>query len=411
MTYQDAVIEWKVLSSLFEPQNIDWMRRLTPAIFTGERVNVFNGMLDAYSEDIGEITIEGLNYALKGNIPGELLAAKPTKLQPAIRELARLAKKRQAKARAKKLDTLADEFDPDLETLQSTALFEPILAAEDSSITIGARNLLTDLAKKQSGVYKFAKSGLQFIDNSLGGEWKPQSLVIYAGGPGTGKTTLAAQSMIQMARGYINTQTGEKIITPSLFLSLEMTKADLMVKWVGSTLHINTQLIQNGKLTEEQVQQIENEIEVIQQLPMYVIDKADLTMSQMIYEIRKHVTNYDVRVVFIDYLQIVNHHPTGNDNNDLGDFADQMKKLAKALDITIVIFSQITPGKDGVFKIRDSGEVGAHADVVFQGMLDNDEPGPIKSVNIDRLKNRFGSTGRTVLLFNAPYQYFEEATS
>ncbi len=189
-----------------------------------------------------------------------------------------------------------------------------------------------------------------------------------------------------------------------------MAKEDLFVKWLGSTLNIDTAYIQNGKLTQEQFDAVEQMTIYLQSLPMYVIDTSSITLGQMVYEIRKHVYKYGVRVVFIDYLQIVNHHPTGNDNNDLGEFAEAMKALAKREGITIVVLSQITPGIYGVFKIRDSGDVGAHADVVFQALLDSDEPGPMKNVGIDRLKNRFGPVGKTAILFNGPYQRFEEGS-
>lgn len=406
--FQDKTIEWRALGGLLDTKNVEWINRLSPSLFTGERINVFYGMQSAYIE-YGAVTFEGLHQYLKGNVPGELFTVQGANIRASVDQLARLARKRQAKRTSTLLSQLAEEFDPSTDQIQQALIFDPILAEEDSSLQPGAQILLADIHTKQSGTYLFAKTGLRFLDSSMGGEWKPKSLVIYAGGPGTGKTTLAAQSMLEMAEGYINETTGERVIIPSLFCSLEMAKEDLFVKWLGNKLEIDTMYIQSGKLSKDDFQRIEDETVRLQGLPMYVIDKSNLTLGQFIYEIRKHVFNKGVRVIFIDYLQIVNHHPTGNDNNDLGEFAEAMKALAKRENITVVILSQITPGKDGVFRIRDSGEVGAVADVVFQAQLDTEENGPIKSVTVQRLKNRFGPTSQTAVGFNSPLQRFEDA--
>lgn len=405
--FADVATEWGVLGALISNENVEWINRLSPALFTGNRANVLNSMRDAYSE-YGNVSFEALNQYLQGEVPGELFTARTSNITAGVVELARLAKKRQAKQLAAKLTELADEFDPSIDAIHTALNFEPILADEDGSLTPGAQALLADLHNKRSGVYQFARTGFTFMDTSFGGEWKPKALIVYAGGPGTGKTTLVAQSMLKMSEGYVIEKTGEHIITPSLFFSLEMAKEDLMLKWLGSTLEIDTSRIQSGNLTPEEYEAVERQTVYIQKLPMYVIDKGNITLSHMLYEIRKYVRAKKVRVVFIDYLQIVNHHPTGNDNNDLGDFSEKLKQIAKELNITVVLLSQITPGKDGVFKIRDSGEVGANADAVIQGILDSDEPGALKNVSIDRMKNRFGPTGKTGILFNSPLQRFEE---
>lgn len=407
--YRDIAIEWRTLAALLDESNIDWINRLSNALFTGNRVKVLQAMQKSYTE-YGTITFEGLNRFLEGEVPGELFNVQGANIRASAYELARLAKKRQAKKTSVLLSDLSEEFDPAIDAIQEALLIDPIMAEEDGRLITGAQILLADLHQKRSGEYKFAKTGLKFLDSAMGGEWKPKSLVIYMGGPGTGKTTLAAQSMLNMAEGYTIESTGEHIVTPSLFFSLEMAKEDLMVKWIGNKLEIDTRFIQSGQLSQDEFASVEEMTIYLQNLPMYVIEKGDISLASMVYEIRKYVRNHGVRVVFVDYLQIVNHHPTGNDNSDLGEFAAIMKRTAKQENITIVVLSQMTPGKDGVFKIRDSGEVGAVADVVIQGILDDDEPGGMKTVSIDKLKNRFGPTGGTGVLFNGPYQRFEEGS-
>lgn len=406
-TFQDTTTEWRALSALIDPVNDEWINRISPALFTGKRIDVFKAMQNSYSL-YGTITWEGIRTQFDGNVPNELSAAQGGNIRASVDELVRLARKRQASQKAATFKELADQHNPKLDALQAASIVDPILADEDSTLMQGAQTFLNDLAHKRSGEYRLTKSGFKMFDNSFGGEFKAKTLVLYLGGPGAGKTTLVSQSMLSMAEGYINERSGEKIVTPSLFFSLEMSKPDIMLKWLGNKLSINTQDILSGTLDDEQFQQIEEETVRLQRLPMYIIDNPSITLNQMTYEIRKHVYRYGVKVVFIDYLQIVNYSPTGQPNKDLGDFAWHMKELAKKENITVVILSQITPGNEGTFRIRNSGEVGAHADAIFEGELETDDLTPIKTVNVNRTKNRLGPIGKCVLHFHACYQRFFE---
>jgi replicative DNA helicase len=409
--FVDTATEWRGLATLLEEKNVEWMNRVSPGLFTGDRVNVFHAMQDAYVKH-GEITYEGIKVNNNGVVPGQLTAAQGGNIRAIVEELARLARKRQAYRVSTAMKELAQSADPTMAEIHQALLFDPILAEEDSSLAPGAQELLSDLHLKQTGEYKYARSGLRVIDGSLGGEWKPRAAVIVAASPGSGKTTLVAQSMIRMARGYTNETTGEIIVTPSLFFSLEMAKSDLLIKWLGDELTIDTALIQSGKLTKDQFTRIERQTVDIQSLPMYVIDNGALTLGQMVYEIKKHINQHDVRVVFVDYLQIVNHAPTGNRNADLGDFVLALKALAKREGITVVILSQVTEGNEGAFITRDSGNVGAVVDAMFYLTLDDGDGfgSPVRNVTMERRKNRFGPTGKVPLMFNGPYQRFEEAT-
>lgn len=408
--FADAATEWRLLGSLLDPKHHEYLERIAPGLFTGERVSVFHAMQNTYVKH-GDITFEGIKTANNGKVPGQLVASQGGNPRAIVDELVRLAKKRLAAQVSASLRELANEHDPSLEAIQRAALFDPILADEDSTILPGATELMADLAKKEAGEYSYVKSGLKFIDNSLGGEWKPRAAIVLAASPGSGKTTLVAQSMLSMAKGYLNTETGELISTPSLFFSLEMAKSDLLIKWLGNTLNIDTAKIQSGKLTAHEFKLIEETTVELQQLPMYVIDRGDITLPQMIYEIKKHINRYGIKVVFIDYLQIVNHTPTGNPNTDLGDFTLTMKALAKREGITVVILSQITEGNTGTFRTRNSGNVGSIVDAMFEMSLDDEDTLglSIRNVTVERMKNRFGATGKIPLLFNGPYQRFEEA--
>jgi replicative DNA helicase len=421
MKYADEAMEWKTLNKLLRAEFRDWINRLNPNLFTGIRPNILRAMQLTFI-DSGTVSYEGIDFHMNGKVPGELLAANNGDINTLVPQLQRLAIKRQLKTRAKLLAKLSEDYNPNMQEASAALELDPIMSDQDSSLATGAQSFLGNLHAKRSGEYIFARTGFKFLDRRMGGEWKPKALIIAAGGAGSGKTALWLDSQKKMAQGYTS-KNGQVIQTASLFISLEMSKEDLMIRMVANELHIDTNEISSGEFSitlsdhsewetdEDVLTAIEDKTVELQQLPMYVVDNGALTLSQIVYEIRKHVHKYNVRVVAIDYMQLVNHHPTGNDNQDLGDMAITLKELAKRENITIILLSQINRNGEGLDAIRDSGEVQAVADVVIQLIPDADETSatPVKTIDIGWWKNRYGLAGKkTPILFNGAWQKFVE---
>lgn len=418
--FLDVNTEWRTLNKLLDVRYRDYINRLAPTLFTGDRAEVFRAMQLTFIE-YGTISYEGIHKHLAGNVPGQLTAATQGDILALVDQLLRLAKKRQIKVSAHILEQLSKEYDPDEEAIRKAIDFDPIMAEEDSTLHVGVQSFMGNLHAKISGVYTFARTGFKFLDRNMGGEWKPKGLILLAGGVGSGKTTLWVNSAKAMAKGIVNPRTGILEQTASLFISLEMSREDLLMKMVANELNIDSGKILSADLEDEEytvaenIDRIERKMVELQQLPMYIIDNGRLTLAQMVYEIRKHINKHGVRVVAIDYLQIVNHHPTGNDNHDLGEFAEAMKQLAKRENITIILLSQVNRGGEGINSIRDSGEVQAIVDVALKLTPEDEDAmtntGPKRGFNAEWLKNRYGAAGRKVpLLLNGPCHRFEEGS-
>lgn len=426
-TFVDESVEWKILNKLLLPINRNRINNISPQLFVGIRAETHRAMQLAFTK-YGVVSYEGVHEFMQGHVPGQLTAATQGDLETLLSQAVRLAKKRTLKKHGERLIKLANDYNPNDNEVQSALDMPTVTTENDSSLLLGTQAFLGDLHAKKSGDYIFAHTGYKILNRMMGGEWRPKGLIVMAGAPGSGKTTLWINSSKKMAQGYVNKH-GEIVQTPSLFLSLEMSQKDLLLKLVADELSIdNTDLASGdfdkilGDDDEDKFESIDHLLDCIerktaelQQLPLYVIDNGRMTLAEMTYEIRKHVHKYGVRVVAIDYLQLVNHHPTGNANNDLGDVADVMKDIAKRENITIVILSQVNR-LEGLEAIRDSGEVQAVADVVMQLLRDDDDgfsnTGPLSSVYIAWWKNRFGAAGRkTPIMFNGSYQRFEEVRS
>lgn len=398
--YYDEIIEWKLLTALMNKDNATYLHRLTPEVFTDHRRNVFTALQSCFTK-YGEVTYEGLNRVLNGKFPGELLVHNDVNVAISYDEALRLAKKRMVSEKAGRLLELSQEFDPDDAKIYHALNLIPLVSNVDGSLASGAIEFLGNLNAKNKGAYEFIRTGFRFMDNRMMGEWKPGSATVIAAQPGGGKTTFVANSMYNMATMY-------NIAT--LFISLEMKKDDLITKWCANALKIDSRVIGTGTLNEEEHERIEDFVVCLQTLPMYVIDNADLSLFQITKAIRDYVTEKNVKAVFIDYIQIVNHRPTGNRNYDLGEVAKVLRALGKELNIAIIILSQINRAGDGLDSIRDSGEIAQHADVVVLISFDeSDQNQAVRTEVFEFLKNRFGPLNKVPVLFNGPYQRFEEA--
>lgn len=425
--FQDATVEWKILNKLLLPQNKHQVMHISPKLFLGIRHDTHQAMQKAFTK-YGVISYEGIHEFMDGKVPGELTAATQGDLPTLLTQAIRLAKKRQLKRRGNRIIELSNAYNPDDNEIQEAVQLEPVTMENESSLLMGTQTFLGDLHAKLSGDYTFARTGFKVLNRMMGGEYRPGGLIVWAGGAGTGKTTLYVNSAKRMAQGYAHKHTGEIIKTPSLFISLEMTQADLILKMVADELSIDNTDLASGEFDKilgdsdnrwdtvaELIQTVERKSSELNELPIYVIENGSITLPEIMYEIRKHVQKYGVRIVAIDYLQLMNHHPTGNANHDLGEVAKALKNLAKQLKITVIILSQINRDGEGLDAIRDSGEVQAVADVVMQLIKDDEDgftnSGPIMSVFLAWYKNRFGSANKkTPIMFNGSYQRFEEAS-
>jgi replicative DNA helicase len=393
--YQDTTAEWRLLASFV--QSSEALHRITPALFTEERVDIVQQMKSAFVR-YGECSFEVLRLAFGGDIPAELLIQAPVNQQALIDELAIVARRRQLFEASQVLELQSRQYYPDETKVENVLNFDAIIPSHDSTLVPGAQRMLGDLMKKLSGNYSFTHTGIPFLDNMLGGEWLPKTLNIVMAKPGTGKTALIGQSMLEMARQH-NTR--------SLFFSLEMSKEQLISRWVAYLLQIDASSLQFGRVPAGMADKVEQAVMFIQSLPMYVIDNPIVTLPEIRKEIRDSARQ-GCKVVFLDYLQIVRHHAHGNRNQDLGEVAVILKEAAKENNLSVVLLSQMNKGGDGLDAVRDSGEVAQVADTVIEMTPIDDYPDEsgVRAISIRFHKNRNGKLSNNTVIFHGPTQKF-----
>lgn len=393
--YTDTTSEWRLLSTLMEsPESLP---KISGELFTEERRDVFNAMMQAYLR-YGDITYEGLQHFFNGSVPAQLVSGAVANQQALVDELVLVTRRRQLYLASQALLEQSRQHTPSESEVNKALDFSPISNTSDNSLMPGVQRMLGDLVRKINGQYEFVHTGIRFLDSMMGGEWMPKTLTVLMAKPGTGKTALVGQSMFEMA---------SKHNIPSLLISLEMAKEQLVLRWVSYMLEIDSTNLLVGRITPEQRRQVEQATTHLQSLPIHVIDTPTLRLDQIRKEI-KDFARAGGKVVFLDYIQIVNHVNTGIKNYDLGEVAQVLKESAKENDIAVIALSQMNKGKDGLDSIRDSGEIAQIADTVIElAPVDAvaDDIG-LRTIAFNFHKNRNGRLGTASAQFNGAFQKF-----
>lgn len=210
--------------------------------------------------------------------------------------------------------------------------------------------------------------GVDQLDTMTGG-MQPGDLVLIAARPSMGKTAFA----LQLARAAAGSGSGVLVFT------LEMSAEQLMGRLVSSVAHVSGDgLRRPADMDESAWGRISAATARIVELPLRFDESGTLTLDALLAKTRQaHATN-PVRIVVIDYLQLI--APPNADRVDigLGAITRSLKALAKDIGATVVLLSQLnrkceerSDKRPILSDLRDSGAIEQDADIV--AMLYRDE--------------------------------------
>lgn len=255
--------------------------------------------------------------------------------------------------------------------------------------------------------YLDAKGGLQLSD-----------LVIIAGEFSQGKTSLALDICVNAARNDV----------PTAFYSTEMQCSQLSARMLSAVSGMSSRIIIQQAMTTEQMKRYDEAIAQVESLPIYFDDSSSLSVERILSSIRTMNRKKGVKVVFIDYLQVLQTNERNmklTEEQFFGVTARKFKNLAKELNICIVLMSQIARSKDTteptLSRIRGSGQINEAADVVlliyrpeFYGKKysgDYANVSPTGTALIKLAKGRNIGTGDFICGYNASTTHFYELST
>lgn len=256
--------------------------------------------------------------------------------------------------------------------------------------------------------------------------FKNKDLIILAARPSMGKTALALNFAVNVAKRNI----------PVLIFSLEMDDVQIGDRVVLSELYdlrnkddsiAVPSANYSMRLTEEQFEKVQGVYNRLFPLPIYIIDKRGITVGEIRSKARKVKAEHpDLGLVIIDYLQLIKPPTSTNKNWALvvGDIVREIRDLAGELDVPVILLSQLNRSveqrenkKPMMSDLRDSGNIEEFADVVMFLYRDDyyypdkaRENGTEGHVEIIFAKQRKGPTGSANLKFIRDYTRFVEVT-
>lgn len=384
--YADKDAEFRLLAAcLAQPSIVGTLRS---ALFTGTNVDLFHAFQESYKR-YGAIVFEYVQTITP--VPSELFAARVVEVRPLIDYLASLALRRQLYARKQEID--ARLADPTLLTFaeaQKLLHLDPLLQQETSHIQDAVLQFLGEQQQRHTGTYRSAYVGIRALEPFLFGEWPRSGLTTITAKPGGGKTALACQSAVAMAKRGI----------PCLFVSLEMAKSRIVPRILAHLSNIPSHRVRTGAFTtSEEHAAFTAALEELQQLPLYIVDaERPLSMSDIAGIVHDHVYTYDVLAVFVDYLQIVvTDQATDSLFDRFGQIATQLRDLARQYKIAVIALSQRNRQHSGLDALLGSSVIGQVSDVVLElSFFEYTSP---RSTSLELLKNRDGNLGVTHCLY------------
>lgn len=252
-------------------------------------------------------------------------------------------------------------------------------------------------------------TGFERLDEVLGGLVEG-TLVTIGGRTGMGKTAFAFNLLRNLAI--------EKNI-PSLYISLESTEQLCTNILIACTLNIKYRGLLSGQLVVEEWEKLDKGVSGIVNSPIYLDTKSTYTIDDICKTVEEAVQEHQVKVVFIDYLQLI-FAKTGFTENrylELNYITRKLKALAKEFNITIVVLSQLNRNAEDdkrfehrpvLTDLRDSGTICDDSDMVcfvhrpeYYHIYQDEKGNDMRNkALIIVAKNRLGYTGEAVLYTN-----------
>ncbi|MEO6014541.1 MAG: replicative DNA helicase, partial [Devosia sp.] len=295
-------------------------------------------------------------------------------------------------------------------------------------------------AYQRDGSLSGMATGLSDLDRMMGGLQK-SDLIILAGRPGSGKTSLGTNIAFNVARawkaettpdGHLKTIDGGRVG----FFSLEMSAEQLATRILAEQSEISSSDIRRGNIHESQFSRLVDVSNAMATIPLYIDDSGGLSISQLAARARRLKRQKGLDLMVIDYIQLLSGSSRkANENRvqELTEITTMLKALAKELEVPIIGLAQLSRAVEQrddkhpqLADLRDSGSIEQDADVVLfiyreEYYLKNKEP---KEGGPDHLKwqqemelvhgraeviigkQRHGPTGTVQLSFEAQYTRF-----
>ncbi|NDV86998.1 replicative DNA helicase [Aurantimonas aggregata] len=296
-------------------------------------------------------------------------------------------------------------------------------------------------AKDRDGGLSGVSSGIIGLDRRMGG-LQSSDLIILAGRPAMGKTSLATNIAFNIAAAYEPAEQADGSFKAKNggvvgFFSLEMSAEQLATRIISEQTEISSSKIRRGNINDQELTKLIACSEMMQKLPLYIDQTGGISIAQLAARARRLKRQRGLDVMVIDYVQLMQGSSKNSQNRvqEITEITTGLKALAKELSVPIIALSQLSRQVESredkrpqLSDLRESGSIEQDADVVMfvyrdEYYLSNREPKPgtdehlkwEQALNEARgkaeviiAKQRHGPTGTVPLAFQAEYTRFTD---
>jgi replicative DNA helicase len=251
--------------------------------------------------------------------------------------------------------------------------FADLLRLSTESVGIGLEKVSEGLTETLETIQALAdpssaawghRTGLTSLDRKLRG-LRGGKLIVVAGRPGDGKTSLCLNLAAHVARA------GE----PVAYFALEQDRAELRLQLVSSEARINIEDIADDKCTQEDYGRVSQTLGELDTIPLYIDDSTELSPITLRAKARRMQLERGLSLVIVDFVQLMQGLPTSrkneNEHEKLTGISRSLKLLSKDLAVPIVICCQLNrapdtrhDGRPLLGDLRGSGSLEQDADAV-----------------------------------------------
>ncbi|MCS6759122.1 MAG: replicative DNA helicase [Candidatus Devosia euplotis] len=311
---------------------------------------------------------------------------------------------------------------------------------QDFSSALSTSIQMAGEAYQRDGGLSGVATLLDDLDRQMGGLQR-SDLIVLAGRPAMGKTSLATNIAFNVAKSWKSEVTPDghtKTTNGGIvgFFSLEMSSEQLATRILAEQTEISSSDIRRGRIHDSQFSKLVDVSNMMSKIPLYIDDTGGISVAQLAARARRLKRQKGLDFLIVDYLQLLTGSSKASSQNrvqELTEITTTLKALAKELEVPIVALSQLSRQVESrddkhpqLSDLRESGSIEQDADVVLfvyreEYYLKNKEPkegtpehmswqGEMEHVHgkaeVIIAKQRHGPTGTVQLSFEAQYTRF-----
>lgn len=252
-------------------------------------------------------------------------------------------------------------------------------------------------------------TGIADLDHLLDGGWQPGQLIVIAARTGVGKSVATTGFAIHGAF---------KEGIPSAVFSMEMRDVEIGTRIFAAHGNSPLHLLKTGKIEGEAWGELCVEMDKTEDAPLFIDDSANMTLADIRSWSRKLHRQNGVKLVVVDYLQLVETARAENRQNAIAAVSRGLKLLAMELEIPVIAVSQLNRGPENrpnkrptKSDLRESGAIENDADVII--LIHRDDyydPESPRAGEADFIvdKNRPGATDTVTVAARLHLSKFED---